>query len=130
MKFTAEFTTNHLGNYNLLISMLHKAKETGATFVKMAKKDVESFYSKEKLNSTYKSPYGNSYRDYRKIFEFDKVQSDMFDAECKKINMPWFTTVQDELSIDFMKDYNIDIFKVNSYYFSINLQYLQISYLS
>ena len=72
MKFTAEFTTNHLGNYNLLISMLHKAKETGATFVKMAKKDVESFYSKEKLNSPYKSPYGNSYRDYRKIFEFDK----------------------------------------------------------
>ena len=38
----------------------------------------------------------------------------MFDAECKKINMPWFTTVQDEISIDFMKDYNIDIFKVAS----------------
>jgi len=39
MKFTAEFTTNHLGNYNLLIDMLHKAKEAGATFVKMQKKD-------------------------------------------------------------------------------------------
>ena len=114
MKFTAEFTTNHLGNYNMLISMLHKAKEAGATFVKMQKKDVESFYSKEKLNSPYKSPYGSSYKDYRKIFEFDKIQFDMFDAECKKINMPWFTTVQDELSIDFMKDYNIDIFKVAS----------------
>tara|TARA_B100001093_G_scaffold439840_2_gene440029 strand:+ start:8897 stop:9790 length:894 start_codon:yes stop_codon:yes gene_type:complete len=114
MKFTAEFTTNHLGNYNLLISMLHKAKEAGATFVKMQKKDVNSFYSEEKLKSPYKSPYGKTYGDYRKIFEFDKIQFDMFDAECKKINMPWFTTVQDEISIDFMKDYNIDIFKVAS----------------
>ena len=112
MKFTAEFTTNHLGNYNLLIDMLHKAKEAGATFVKMQKKDVNSFYSEEKLKSPYKSPYGKTYGEYRKIFEFDKIQFDMFDAECKKINMPWFTTVQDELSIDFMKDYNIDIFKV------------------
>lgn len=114
MKFTAEFTTNHLGNYNLLISMLHKAKEAGATFVKMQKKDVNSFYSEEKLKSPYKSPYGKTYGEYRKIFEFDKIQFDMFDAECRKINMPWFTTVQDELSIDFMKDYNIDIFKVAS----------------
>ena len=114
MKFTAEFTTNHLGNYNLLIDMLHKAKEAGATFVKMQKKDVNSFYSEEKLKSPYKSPYGKTYGEYRKIFEFDKIQFDMFDAECKKINMPWFTTVQDELSIDFMKDYNIDIFKVAS----------------
>ncbi len=114
MKFTAEFTTNHLGNYNLLISMLHKAKEAGATYVKMQKKDVNSFYSKEKLKSSYKSPYGKTYGEYRRIFEFNKTQFDMFDAECKKINMPWFTTVQDEVSIDFMKDYNIDIFKVAS----------------
>lgn len=114
MKFTAEFTTNHLGNYNLLIRMLHKAKESGATFVKMQKKDVSSFYSEEKLERSYKSPYGKTYGDYRKIFEFDKIQFDMFDAECKKIGMPWFTTVQDEPSIDFMKDYNIDIFKVAS----------------
>lgn len=114
MEFTAEFTTNHLGNYNLLINMLHKAKDAGATYVKMQKKDVESFYTKEKLNSPYKSPYGSTYGEYRKIFEFDKNQFDMFDKECRKIGMPWFTTVQDEISIDFMKDYNIDLFKVAS----------------
>ena len=38
----------------------------------------------------------------------------MFDQECRKIGMPWFTTVQDEISIDFMKDYKIDLFKVAS----------------
>lgn len=124
IKFVAEFTTNHLGNFNLLIRMLHNAKEAGATFVKMQKKDVASFYSKEKLSGYYESPYGNTYGEYREIFEFNKAQFDMFDAECKKINMPWFSTVQDELSIDFMKDYNINIFKVASVN-SYNKKFLQ-----
>lgn len=124
IKFIAEFTTNHLGNFNLLIRMLHSAKEAGASFVKMQKKDVGSFYSKEKLSSNYESPYGNTYGEYREIFEFNKAQFDMFDAECKKINMPWFSTVQDEPSIDFMKDYNINIFKVASVN-SYNKKFLQ-----
>jgi N-acetylneuraminate synthase len=104
--------------------MLHNAKEAGATFVKMQKKDVASFYSKEKLSGDYESPYGNTYGEYREIFEFNKAQFDMFDTECKKINMPWFSTVQDELSIDFMKDYNINIFKVASVN-SYNKKFLQ-----
>ena len=86
-KFICEFTTNHMGNLNVLLEMVKKAAETGANYIKMQKKDVDSFYSQEKLNLIYKSPYGKTYHDYRKIFEFNQRDFDIFDIECKEYNM-------------------------------------------
>ena len=54
----AEFTTNHMGNLNVLLRMVEEAKRAGATIIKMQKKDVETFYSQEKLNGKFESPYG------------------------------------------------------------------------
>ena len=44
----------------------------GADYIKMQKKDVNNFYSQEKLLSPYKSPYGKNYKQYRNMFEWDK----------------------------------------------------------
>ena len=101
VKFICEFTTNHMGNLNILLEMVKKAAETGADYIKMQKKDVETFYSKEKLEKQYLSPYGKTYYDYRKIFEFNKRDFDVFDEECKKYNMKWFATAQDLPSLKF-----------------------------
>jgi len=60
IRFIAEFTTNHLGNFNLLLKMLEKAVWAGCSAIKMQKKDVFSFYSPEKLRTPYKSPYGKT----------------------------------------------------------------------
>ena len=49
--FVAEFTTNHMGNLNVLLRMVERAVWAGCSYIKMQKKDVESFYSKEKLDS-------------------------------------------------------------------------------
>ena len=46
--FVAEFTTNHMGNLNLLLKMAESAKYAGADYIKMQKKNVETFYTKEK----------------------------------------------------------------------------------
>ena len=56
--FVAEFTTNHMGNLNVLLRMVERAVWAGCSYIKMQKKDVESFYSKEKLDSLFESPYG------------------------------------------------------------------------
>jgi len=111
VKFVAEFTTNHMGNLNVAIEMAKKANEAGATHIKMQKKDVENFYSGEKLSTQFDSPYGHTYYEYRKMFEWDEEQWDIFDKHCP---LPWFVTVQDEASLDFMLKYDLPMYKIAS----------------
>lgn len=113
-EFICEFTTNHMGNLNILLEMVRLASATGSNYIKMQKKNIETFYSQAKLNAPYKSPYGKSYRDYRKIFEFGKRDFDLFDAECKKYNMEWFATAQDKSSLKFLLDYDLPMYKLAS----------------
>ena len=113
-EFICEFTTNHMGNFNLLMEMVKKASETGADYIKMQKKDVDTFYTQEKLNSPYSSPYGKTYGDYRRLFEFDKREFDYFDMECKKHDIKWFATAQDVPSLEFLLNYDLDMYKLAS----------------
>jgi sialic acid synthase SpsE len=99
----AEFTTNHMGNLNILLEMVKEAKHAGASIIKMQKKDVETFYTQEKLNGSYPSPYGKTYRDYRSKFEFNLDDFKRFDEECKKFDIPWYTTIQDAKSFTFFR---------------------------
>ncbi len=114
MEFVAEFTTNHMGNLNILLRMVESAAWAGADLIKMQKKNVETFYSQEKLNSSYESPYGKTYRDYRSIFEFEHEDYQRFDARCRAENISWFSTIQDEASYEFMAPYDMPIYKVAS----------------
>ena len=114
-KFIAEFTTNHMGNLNVLLKMVEEAKKAGADLIKMQKKDVESFYSQEKLDSPFDSPYGHTYKEYRKIFEFGLRDFDVFDRKCTLEGIDWFSTVQDIQSLDFFERYfNLPVYKVAS----------------
>ncbi len=102
IEIVAELTTNHCGNLNVLLAMVDEAAGAGASCVKMQKKDVETFYSKGKLDAAYKSPYGKTYRDYRKMFEFDLPSWQRFDKRCRERGIPWFSTAQDLPSLDFV----------------------------
>lgn len=114
VQFTCEFTTNHMGNFNVLMRMVEKAVETGADYIKMQKKDVATFYSPEKLAAPYESPYGQTYRDYRSIFEFDAHDFHRFDEKCQALGIDWFSTVQDAYSLDFLLDFDLPLYKVAS----------------
>jgi len=111
-KFVAEFITNHMGNYNVLMRMTEMAAEAGCDLIKMQKKEVSEFYSKEKLCSSYDSPYGKTYSDYRSIFEFSKEDFVRFNRKCKDIGISWFATAQDKKSLDFLLNFDLPIYKV------------------
>jgi N-acetylneuraminate synthase len=113
-EFTAEFTTNHMGNFNVLMRMVERAADAGADYIKMQKKDVENFYTEEKLNSEYQSPYGHTYREYRTIFEFDRTDFDRFNEKCRELDMEWFATPQDVKSLHFLLEYDMPYVKVAS----------------
>jgi N-acetylneuraminate synthase len=112
--FVAEFTTNHMGNLNVLLRMVEEAAAAGCSLIKMQKKDVESFYSQQKLDSAYTSPYGKTYRDYRSVFEFGDEDFERFDRKCKQHGVGWFCTVQDVPSLHFMLRFGLGHFKVAS----------------
>ncbi|MFO1200834.1 MAG: N-acetylneuraminate synthase family protein [Burkholderiaceae bacterium] len=113
-RFVAEFTTNHMGNLNVLLRMAERAAAAGCDLIKMQKKDVESFYSAAKLDAPYESPYGHTYRDYRTIFEFDVEDFHRFDRRCRELGVSWFTTVQDIPSLEFMARFDLPVYKVAS----------------
>jgi N-acetylneuraminate synthase len=113
-QFVAEFTTNHMGNLSLLLRMVERAVWAGCDAIKMQKKDVESFYTKEKLDAPYDSPYGKTYRDYRTMFEFGYEDFLRFDRACKERGIEWFSTVQDLPSLNFMLGFDLQHYKVAS----------------
>lgn len=114
VEFVAELTTNHGGNLNVLLAMVDKAAEAGATSIKMQKKDVETFYTAEKLDLEYASPYGHTYRDYRTMFEFGMEDWVRFDKHCMHRGIPWFATPQDLPSLDFLLPFQSRRYKVSS----------------
>ncbi len=114
-EFVAEVTTNHMGNLNVLLAMVDAAKAAGATSLKMQKKDVETFYSQAKLDAPFASPYGTTYREYRKMFEFSIADWNRFDRRCFSHRLPWFGTGQDLPSVEFLEMCrNMQRYKVSS----------------
>ncbi len=114
LRFVAEFTTNPMGNLNLLLKMTEAAADAGCTLIKMQKKDVVFFYSPEKLAAPYDSPFGKTYGEYREMFEFSKEDFDRFDQKCKECGVGWFSTAQDTPSLEFLLQYDLPIYKIAS----------------
>ncbi len=114
VELVAELTTNHAGNMNVLLRMVDAAVDAGATCIKMQKKDVETFYSQEKLDLEYASPYGQTYREYRTMFEFPLEDWVRFDKHCMYWAIPWFATPQDLPSLDFLLSFQSCRYKVSS----------------
>lgn len=114
IRYIAEFTTNPMGNFNLLMKMAERAAEAGCSLIKMQKKDVKTFYKPEKLAMKYDSPYGKTYGEYREMFEFGEEDFARFDKKCKQLGVGWFSTVQDIPSLEFLLKFDLPIFKVAS----------------
>jgi N-acetylneuraminate synthase len=114
VKIVAEITTNHFGNMDKLFKMISLAKDAGADYVKLQKRDVESFYSNEKLNELYDSPFGDTFRDYRNGIELSRSEFVKVDEYCKQIGIDWFASVLDQSSYDFITDFSPDLIKLPS----------------
>ena len=114
VKVVAEITTNHFGDLQLLKKMISAAKAAGADFIKLQKRDVESFYSQEQLEQPYVSPFGNTFRDYRHGLELDEFGFRMVDKWCREEGIGWFASVLDLPSYEFMKQFNPELIKLPS----------------
>lgn len=114
VKVVAEITTNHQGDMNKLLKMITLANKSGADYVKLQKRNVETFYSNEQLEEPYDSPFGDSFRDYRHGIELTHDQFIEVDNHCKKLGIRWFVSILDQPSFDYMADFNLDLIKLPS----------------
>ncbi len=111
---TAEITTNHFGDRSRLERMVRAARSAGADFIKVQKRDVESFYRTEQLTAPYKSPFGETFGDYRRQLELTGEDFTFLDQLCKRIGIRWFASILDEASYNFILDFDPELIKLPS----------------
>lgn len=110
----AEFTNNHIGDKDRLIRMIHLSKESGADMIKLQKRDVDTFYTPSDLEKPYDSPFGKTLGAYRKAVELEADMLELVDRECRKLRIPWFTSVLDWNSFNFMRQFDPVLTKLPS----------------
>lgn len=111
---TAEITTNHFGDTDRLLAMIYSAEKSGATHIKLQKRDVMTFYSSEKLSEAYDSPFGKTFKDYRLGLELSDEQFELVDEFCSHIGIKWFASVLDIPSYEYLKKFKLEKIKLPS----------------
>ena len=110
----AEFTNNHLGDPKRLVDMVERAKEAGADLIKVQKRDVDSFYTEEQLQSYYWSPFGETLGEYRRGVELSDEMLDLLDETCRKNEIEWFCSILDFPSYLALQRFEPKLIKVPS----------------
>ncbi|ODN68559.1 N,N'-diacetyllegionaminic acid synthase [Methylobrevis pamukkalensis] len=114
VEIVAELTTNHFGDRHRLERMIRAAAAAGADFVKLQKRDVETFYTAEQLAAPYVSPFGKTFADYRHQLELDADDFGFVDDLCRQLGIGWFASVLDQPSFTWMRQFDPAIIKLPS----------------
>jgi N-acetylneuraminate synthase len=111
----AEIGINHNGDLDIAKDMILTAKEIGVDAVKLQKRTPELCVPKEQRDIMRETPWGYiSYLEYRERVEFNREQYQEIDNLCKELNLDWFVSVWDELSVDFMEAFDPICYKLPS----------------
>jgi sialic acid synthase SpsE len=109
MIFVAELSINHLGMINIAKAMIIAAKNSGANFIKIKIKNVNKYYKKKP--SKWR---GYDFLNYRESLELSVENIKEIIIFCKKIGIGWFSTVHDEESLNFIKQFKPSFIKIAS----------------
>jgi N-acetylneuraminate synthase len=111
----AEIGINHNGNLGLAKELIFKAKESGCDAVKFQKRDVESVYSQEELDTFRESPWGKTNREQKFGLEFSEKDYKELYLYATNLNLDFIVSCWDVKSIDVIeKNINVKYHKVAS----------------
>lgn len=111
----AEIGINHNGDLDTAKDMILSAKDTGADAVKFQKRTPELCVPKEQRDIMRETPWGYiTYMEYRERIEFGEADYREIDRYCKEIGIDWFVSVWDELSVDFIEEFDPLVYKLPS----------------
>lgn len=112
--FVAEIGINHNGDMKICKQLIDVAAEAKCDAVKFQKRDINSIYSKEFLDSYRDSPWGKTQRDQKIGLEFSKEDYLEIDHYCKKKDIVWFASAWDIKSQIFLREFNCKYNKIAS----------------
>lgn len=110
----SEIGINSSGNIDTAKKLIKGAKDAGCDAVKFQKRDVETVYTKEYLDSYRESPWGTTQRAQKEGLEFDKVEWDIIVAYSKMLDIKVFASAWDTNSQLFLQQYNLSYNKIAS----------------
>ncbi len=111
----AEIGINHNGSIENAKKMIDGAKEAGVDAVKFQKRTPEICVPKDQWTIERDTPWGRmTYIDYRHKVEFSKKDYEIIDNYCNKKNIIWFASCWDEESVDFIEQFDLQIYKISS----------------
>jgi len=91
----AEIGINHNGDLNIAKKLISEAKSAGFDAVKFQKRDINVVYTQEFLESSRKSPWGETQRQQKEGLEFSLSDYWEIDNYCKNIDIEWFVSCWD-----------------------------------
>ena len=103
----AEIGINHNGDIDIAKKLIDISKKAKFDAVKFQKRDIETVYTKEMLDSPRESPWGHTQRDQKNGLEFGKKEYDEVDEYCKNLGIDWFASAWDLKSLEFLDVYNL-----------------------
>ncbi|MFM8015870.1 MAG: N-acetylneuraminate synthase family protein, partial [Actinomycetota bacterium] len=110
----AEIGINHNGDMSICRQLIDVAVDAGCDAVKFQKRDIDSVYTKEFLESARESPWGTTQRQQKQGLEFGLDQYREIDAYCREHKIPWFASAWDLKSQQFLREFDCPFNKVAS----------------
>lgn len=111
----AEIGQNHSGDVDLAIKMLRAAKQCGASAAKFQKRTPALCVPPDQRDTLRETPWGTmSYLAYRERLELSATDYALVDKASKLLDLPWFASVWDEPSVEFLTKYRPVALKIPS----------------
>lgn len=114
MYFIAEIGINHNGDIAIAKKLIDMAKKCGCNAVKFQKRDIETVYTSEMLDSLRESPFGTTQRQQKEGLEFGKAEYDIINSYCEEKGIDWFASAWDNASLSFLSQYDCPHNKIAS----------------
>jgi len=111
----AEIGINHNGSLEIAKKLIDEAVAAGCDAVKFQKRTPELCTPKDQWHLERDTPWGRmTYINYRYMVELGYEEYQAIDAYCRKKGIDWFVSCWDEVSVDFMEQFNPGIYKFAS----------------
>ena len=111
----AEIGINHNGSLDIAKKLIDEAVLAGCDAVKFQKRTPELCTPKDQWYLERDTPWGRmTYINYRNMIELGYEEYSEIDVYCKEKGIDWFVSCWDEVSVDFMEQFNPGVYKFAS----------------
>jgi N-acetylneuraminate synthase len=111
----AEIGINHNGSLEIAKKLIDVAIKSGVDAIKLQKRTPELCVPPDQQKHMRETPWGYiPYLEYRYKVELGLNEYREIDRYCKQKNIPWFASVWDEPSVDFLQQFETICYKIPS----------------